>query len=427
MMNGISTITPMIYLWTIRVKTIEDEYRLLSKRMFINMKKYRLISLFMALILMFGVSGCKKDVAEEKTNNIPAEDKVIEKDISVDEIIAEMSLEEKVYQMMFVTPEDITGVGTVISAGETTKNALKEYPVGGIIYFAQNLKDRQQTIDMLTNTQSYSEIPLFISVDEEGGRVSRLGSNPQMGTTKQPAMLEVGKTGDPREAYETGVALAKDLKSLGFNVDFAPVADVLISDKNVDINDRSFGTDPQLVASMVENAVKGLEENGVSATLKHFPGSGATTKDPHFGTAENPRTYDQLTQTELVPFKAGIEAGADFIMVSHNTLPNVTKEKLPSSLSNEVITGILIGELGYDGIIITDSFRMGAVTEHFTPAQIGVMAVKAGNDMILMPQDMKATHKGIVDAVNNGEITVERIDASVRKILEKKIEKGLLK
>ena len=380
------------------------------------MKKRKFLALLTVLVCILGITGCKKDFADEN-ETIQTDEAMVER------ILSDMSVEEKVYQMMFVAPEDITGVGIAVSAGETTRKALEKYPVGGIIYFAQNLENRQQTIDMINNSQKYSKIPLFIGVDEEGGRVSRLGSNPQMGTTKQPPMLEVGKTGKPEEAYKTGVTLANDLKGLGFNVDFAPVADVLISANNVDIDDRSFGTEPELVASMVANAVKGLQENGVSATLKHFPGSGATTKDPHFGTAENPRTYEQLVQSELVPFKAGIDAGADFIMVSHNTLPNIMNEVLPSSLSREVITDILIDELGYKGIILTDSFRMGAVTDHFTPEQVGVMAVKAGNDMILMPKDIKATHKGVVDAVNSGEITEERIDESVRKILLKKIEK----
>lgn len=394
------------------------------------MKKYlKILTLVLALVMCTSCASTDKTETDKTTGVEKEKTAVVTEQKSteelVDEILNSMTLEEKVWQMMFVTPEDITGVGTVVSAGETTKKSIEKYPVGGIIYFGQNLENREQTIEMIKNTQEYSKIPLFISVDEEGGRVSRLGSKPEMGTKKHPPMLEVGSTGDPNEAYKTGVTLAKDLKALGFNVDFAPVADVLISDKNVDINDRSFGTDPTLVAQMVENEVKGLQENGVSATLKHFPGSGATTKDPHFGTAENPRTYEQLKETELVPFKAGIDAGVDFIMVSHNTLPNIMDEVLPSSLSYEVITDILKGELGYTGIVLTDSLRMGAVADHFTPSEIGVLAVKAGNDMLLMPKDMKATHKAIVDAVNRGEITEERINESVRKIINKKIENGL--
>ncbi len=386
----------------------------------------RLFSLVLTLVVLFSFSACRK----EDSNRTPKEavEQLVESKNAaeaVEKILANMTLEEKVYQMMFVAPEDFAGVDVVIQAGETTKKAIEEYPVGGIIYFAQNLKDREQTIKMISNTQSYSKIPLFISVDEEGGRVSRLGSNPDMGTTKQPPMLEIGKTEDSTKAYETGTMLANDLKALGFNVDFAPVADVLVNENNTEIGDRSFGYDPQIVTAMVENAVKGFQDNGVSATLKHFPGAGATTVDSHTGYSANPRSMEELEGNELLPFVSGIEAGADFVMVSHMTLTNATEEKLPCSVSEEVIQGMLKEKLGFEGIVITDSFRMGAITDHYTSAEIGVMAVKAGNDMILMPKDMIATHKGILDAVNSGEISEERINESVRKILEKKIEKGL--
>ena len=346
---------------------------------------------------------------------------------AVEDILKEMTLEEKVWQMMFVAPEDITGVSVAVSAGETTKEALQKYPVGGIIYFGQNFENRDQTIKMIANTQEYSKIPLFISVDEEGGTVSRLGSKPQMGTTKQPSMFEIGETKDSDRAYKAGAQIAADLKLLGFNVDFAPVADVLVSEDNVETQTRSFGYDAENVSAMVENLVKGLEDNGISATLKHFPGAGATTVDTHTGYSANPRTVEELRKTEFLPFASGIEAGADFVMVSHMTLTNATEEKLPCSLSEEVICDMLIGELGFKGIVITDSLRMGAITEHYSPSEIGVMAVKAGNDMILMPKELTATHKGIVDAVTSGEISEERINESVRKILRMKIEKGLWK
>ncbi len=346
-------------------------------------------------------------------------------EVAAEKIISMMKIEEKVWQMMFVAPEDITGVSVATQAGETTKTALEECPVGGIIYFSQNFENREQTEELIRNTQGYSKIPLFISVDEEGGIVSRLGSKPEMGTKKQPPMAEIGATEDGETAYKVGFELANDLKQLGFNVDFAPVADVLVSRDNVETGTRSFGYDAENVAVMVENVVKGLEENGVSATLKHFPGAGATTVDSHTGYSANPRTLDELRSTEFLPFKAGIDAGADFVMMSHMTLTNATEDKLPCSISEEVISGMLVDELGFGGIIITDSLRMGAITEHYSPENIGVLAVKAGNDMILMPKDVFATHRGIVDAVSRGEISEDRINESVKKIIMKKIEKSL--
>lgn len=398
------------------------------KRIFI-----RIISLAISVLILF--SCAKKEnspVSEEEIFKQKKEkiNKIVEEQESVDaaeEILKEMSLEEKVWQMMFVTPESITGVSVVVSAGETTKNALQKYPVGGIIYFGQNFESAGQTAEMIKNSQEYSQIPLFISVDEEGGTVSRLGSKSYMGTKGQPAMSEIGATQDGEVAYKVGEELANDLKNLGFNVDFAPVADVLVSSENVETQTRSFGYDAQIVSYMVENVVKGLQNNGVSATLKHFPGAGATTVDTHTGYSANERTIEELRETEFLPFASGIGAGADFVMISHMTLTNATKEKLPCSLSSEVICGMLKGELGFEGIIITDSLQMGAIAEHYTPAEIGVMAVKAGNDMILMPQNMEETHKAIVDAVKSGEISEERINESVRKILKMKIEKGLWK
>lgn len=398
------------------------------KRIFI-----RIISLAISVLILF--SCTKKEnspVREEEIFKQKKEkiNKIVEEQEPVDaaeEILKEMSLEEKVWQMMFVTPESITGVSVVVSAGETTKNALQKYPVGGIIYFGQNFESAGQTAEMIKNSQEYSQIPLFISVDEEGGTVSRLGSKSYMGTKGQPAMSEIGATQDGEVAYKVGEELANDLKNLGFNVDFAPVADVLVSSENVETQTRSFGYDAQIVSYMVENVVKGLQNNGVSATLKHFPGAGATTVDTHTGYSANERTIEELRETEFLPFASGIGAGADFVMISHMTLTNATKEKLPCSLSSEVICDMLKGELGFEGIIITDSLQMGAIAEHYTPAEIGVMAVKAGNDMILMPQNMEETHKAIVDAVKSGEISEERINESVKKILKMKIEKGLWK
>lgn len=363
------------------------------------------------------VEAVKEERTETKSDN---PEKI------VDEIMNDMTLSDMVYQMMFVTPESLTNIGTVVRAGETTKNALKEYPVGGIIYFSQNFENREQTKEMIKNIQEYSKIPLFISVDEEGGRVSRLGSNSEMGITKQPPMAEIGASGDTAKAFEVGKTLGKELSELGFNVDFAPDADVIINENNTEIGDRSFGTDPELVAEMVSNVVKGLEGEGVSATLKHFPGHGSTQVDSHTGYSASDRTTDQLRETEFLPFRAGIEAGADFIMISHITLVNATEEKLPSSISKEVISDMLINELGYKGIVITDSLSMGAITNEYSISDAVTMAVNAGVDMILMPPDLNDAHAALVKAVENGEITEERIKESVRKILKLKAEKQMI-
>lgn len=361
---------------------------------------------------------------------IPVSDYVAENngaDDAARAMIDDMTTSELIYQMMFVTPESITGVGKVLRAGDTTKQALEKYPVGGIVYFAQNFESRAQTSEMISKTQEFSKIPLFISVDEEGGIVSRLGSNSNMGITKHPPMKTIGETGDPSKAYEVGKTLAKDLSALGFNVDFAPDADVLVNPNNKEIGNRSFGSEPHLVATMVESAVKGLEENGVSATVKHFPGHGSTYVDSHTGYSESTRTIDELRSSEFLPFKSAIGAHVDFVMVSHMTPINATGEKLPASISKEVITDMLIDELGFNGIVITDSFSMGAITENYTPGEAAVKALNAGVDMILMPSSVDETHSALMAAVEDGRISRERIEKSVKKILTLKIEKGMIK
>lgn len=367
----------------------------------------------------------ESDNSQAKTETESEESEHLSNPDNVEEILANMSLSDMVYQMMFVTPESITGMGTVVQAGDKTKEAIKKYPVGGLIYFTDNFESREQTIEMIKKTQEYSDIPLFIGVDEEGGIVSRLGKKTEMGTTKHPPMQTIGETGDPEKAYEVGKTLAEELKELGFNVDFAPDADVLVNEDNTEIGTRSFGSDPELVAEMVQSLVKGLEENGVSSTLKHFPGHGSTYVNSHTGYSESKRTTDELRECELISFISGIEAGADFVMISHMTPVNITEEKVPCSISKEIITDMLINELGYKGIIITDSLSMGAVTEEYTVGDAAVRAVKAGVDMILMTPDVKNAHDAIVKAVNDGDISEERIKTSVRKILNLKYEKGL--
>lgn len=358
---------------------------------------------------------------ESTTQNaaLPQED-IIDNDVEL--ILSGMTLEEKVYQMMFVTPESLTGVGQVTQSGNTTKEALGKYPVGGIIYFSQNIKTREQVTQMITSAQEYSKIPLFIGVDEEGGRVARIANNPEMCTTKLSPMKDVETIED---AYNVGQTLGKELKELLFNVDFAPVADVIIYEKNSEIGDRSFGTDPNWVADCVGEVVKGLEENGVSATLKHFPGHGSTKVDSHTGYSASERTIDELRQCEFLPFEKGIAAGCDFVMVSHMTLVNATSEKLPSSLSKEVITGYLKSDLGFKGIVITDSLSMGAITKEYGVDEAAVLAIEAGNDMLLMPKDIKISADAVIKAVNEGRISEERIDESIRKILNTKKQKVL--
>lgn len=337
-------------------------------------------------------------------------------------ILSEMTLEEKVCQLFMITPEQLTHVGTVVQAGETTKAALQQYPVGGLIYFQQNIVDEQQLKDMITDTQSYSKYPLFIGVDEEGGSlVARIANSDGFSVEKFPNMRVIGDSQDYSEAYRAGQTIGSYLHELGFNMDFAPVADVLTNPSNTAIGARSFGPDPEVDAQMTANMVKGLQEQGVCAVLKHFPGHGGTDGDSHESAVANDRTLDQLQSTEFLPFASGIHAGAGCVMAGHISLPSVTAEPLPATLSREIMTDLLRGSLGFNGIIITDSMQMGAITNYYTPEDAAVKSIAAGADIILMPENFEQAYQGILNAVQDGTLTVERIDESVYRILHYKL------
>lgn len=331
----------------------------------------------------------------------------------VNSTIAAMPLEDKVAGLFIITPEALTDTDVAVRAGDTTREKLREHPVGGLIYFSQNIKDAEQLSEMLQNTKDWSNYPIFLAVDEEGGSVSRVagaGLADDVGS-----MAEIGASGDAAVAREAGAKIGTYLSGYGFNLDFAPVADV-ITEGNTVIGDRSFGMDVNLVSPMVAAMVEGLQDNGVSACLKHFPGLGDTTEDTHEGLAASEKTLDDFTAQDFPVYQAGINAGVDFIMVSHLSAPNVVGDNTPASLSSVMITDILRGQLGYQGVVVTDAMNMTAITDYYTSEQAAVMALQAGADMILMPEDFKEAYQGVLDAVSNGTLTEERIDESLRRI-----------
>ncbi len=328
---------------------------------------------------------------------------------------SEMSIENKVAGLFIVTPESVTGVTAATQAGDGTQEALNQYAVGGMIYFDQNIKDKEQITTMLANTSSMSNYPIFLAVDEEGGDVSRV-ANSSVEVTKVEDMAAIGAGGDASQAYEAGKTIGSYLKEIGFNVDFAPVADVTQEGVESALGNRSFGSDPQIVGEMVSNAVSGIEETGVSACLKHFPGLGSAAEDTHEGRVEIDKTAEEFRAVDFVPFSAGIEAGADFVMVSHATAPALDEDSVPSSLSKKVITDILRGELGFEGVVVTDALDMTAITDYYTPEEAAVMAVEAGADMLLMPEDFEKAYNAVLAAVQDGTITEERIDESLDRI-----------
>lgn len=327
---------------------------------------------------------------------------------------SEMSIENKVAGLFMVTPEAITGVRAATKAGDGTQEALNQYAVGGLIYFSQNILDKEQIMEMLSNTANMSNYPIFLAVDEEGGDVSRV-ANSKIEVEKVEAMSAIGAGGDTAKAHEAGETIGSYLKELGFNVDFAPVADVAAGEDSA-LGSRAFGSDPQLVKDMVSNTVSGIEGTGVSACLKHFPGLGSTTEDTHDGRVEITKSLEEMRASDFLPFQAGIEAGVDFVMVSHATAPGLDDNNVPCSLSRKVITDTLRGELGFEGVIITDALDMTAITDYYTTEEAAVMALEAGADMLLMPEDFEKAYAAVLAAVQEGKITEERIDESLERI-----------
>lgn len=339
----------------------------------------------------------------------------------VEELIASMTLHEKVCQLFVVFPEAITHVSPTLAAGEITKNALAEYPVGGFLYDRKNLQSQEQVAGMLAGVQSYAKIPLLLTCDEEGGRVNRLMDT--IGTTWVGPMLDYQDQG-VETAARNARTIAADLKRCGFNMDLAPVADVWSCPENTVIGDRAYSDDFQEAAQLVAAAVEGFHAGGVAAVLKHFPGHGNTSSDSHEGAAYVERTLEELQTGELLPFAAGIEAGADAVMVGHLTVPAFDSE--PAPFSYPIVTGLLREEMGFEGVVITDSLQMKAITDQYSGGEAAVKAVQAGVDLLLCPPDLDAAISALVEALETGSISQARLDESVRRILTLKFNRGML-
>ena len=352
--------------------------------------------------------------------------KITDSPKTAEEYLKTMTLEEKITQMFMITPEALTGEGTVTAVDGTFQESLQACPVSGLIYFSKNLQSEEQVRQMLQKTmeagQSINGLPLFQGVDEEGGDVTRIYKSGILEIEDVGSMGAIGATKDPQKAREAGSILGSYLGELGFNLDFAPVADVLTNPDNQVVRTRSFGSDPELVSRMVCQELEGLKSQGIYGTLKHFPGHGATRQDSHTGYASTDRTLEQIRTEELLPFQAGIDAGASFVMAGHISVPEITGNDIPASLSKEMITEILREDMGYEKIVITDALNMGAISQKYGSGEAAVLSVEAGADILLMPADFEAARHRLTEAVRSGRISESRIDQSVLRILRVKME-----
>ena len=346
---------------------------------------------------------------------------------AVEAKLTTMTLREKVGQLFWVRPEtlDFSLNPEKKTLTQTMRQNLEQYPVGGIAVFKKNIQDENQLSSLIADFQSASKIPMIVAVDEEGGAVARLANHEVFSLPKYTSARDIGKTGDPEQARQMGRTIGGYLRFYGFNLDFAPVADVDSNPANPVISRRAYSTDAQQAAQMVAAAVEGFHEAGMLCTVKHFPGHGDTGQDSHYGTATSYKTWEEMKAMEMLPFEAGIAAGADVVMTAHITTPNATTDGLPASLSYTMITERLRGELGFQGVIVTDALEMNAIKKHFTPAESAVAALRAGVDVLLMPSDLRAAFDGVVQAVEDGTLSEERLNESVRRILTLKQKAGL--
>ncbi|MEV5831310.1 glycoside hydrolase family 3 N-terminal domain-containing protein [Spirillospora sp. NPDC052242] len=324
--------------------------------------------------------------------------------------VAKMSVREKVGQLF---------VPTFYSRADALRT-IRRYHVGGLIYFPENFGSPEETAAQSNALQKASKIPLVLGVDEEQGIVTRTPF-----ITRFPGNMALGATADPAQARAAARVTGAELRAVGINLDYAPVADVNVNPRNPVIGVRSFGSDPARVSQMVTGAVQGYQDAGVAAVAKHFPGHGDTATDSHSGLPVIEHDPDTWRKVDAPPFEAAIAAGVDAIMTAHIELPKLDGSGDPATLSRNVLTGLLRERLGYDGVITTDSLRMEGVRTKYGDGAVAVRAVQAGADQLLMPPDLPEAYGAVVDAVRSGKITERRLDASVTRILRLKQRRGL--
>lgn len=338
---------------------------------------------------------------------------------TIAEQVKNMSIDEKIGQIIFA------GVSGTKPNAEA-EQLIAKYKVGGIIMNGKNITSPAQTvayINYLKKENRNNSIPLFFGIDQEGGKIAKLPGNLKNIPTNQG----IGAINNPSFSFEIGTLLGKLVDEYGFNMNFAPVLDVNSNPDNPVIGDRSFGNEPDKVAQLGVETMKGLQSEDIISVIKHFPGHGDTSVDSHLELPTVNKTKAELERLELVPFKKAIAEGADVVMIAHIFLPKLDSE-YPSSMSKVIITELLRNELGYGGVVITDDMTMKAVTDHYDIGKAAVTSVKAGSDIIMVAHDhdkILTVISALKSAVQSGEITEERLNESVVRILELKEKYGL--
>ena len=385
------------------------------------MKKKALLMLAAIVTCGFVLTSCSND-----DNAVPT---------PIDDLEArlqQMTLREKVGQMFFARIEALDSTihwanyadlqkDPMTELNSTIRNINKDYPVSGVILYAWNIQDEPQLASLISDIRLLNGQPL-LCIDEEGGRIARIANNPNFKVELISPMSEIGRTGDPANAYHAGNVIGQYLTKYGFDIDFAPVADVNTNPDNIIIGNRAFSDDPQVASSMVVSYLQGLKDAGITGCIKHFPGHGDVQTDTHYGYASTQKTWDEMLGCEMVTFRAGIQWGCQLIMTAHIGTPGVTGNDAPATMSSVILQDKLRYDLGYQNIIITDGMEMGAITQQYTSAQAAVESIQAGVDIVLGPKNYVEAFDAVVKAVEDGTITEERINQSVRRILKLKTQ-----
>lgn len=370
----------------------------------------------------------EKKIEDSETENGTEEEEQTEKrddplltadveEMNIDEkinyLLNEMTLEEKIGQMLVIGFPSAT-------VDEHVKQMIEDYHVGGIILYDRNMENPDQVNELNQELQDLADIPLFISVDQEGGDIVRLRDH----VSEIPSQQELGEAGNGEQVYETARQTGKELKEMGFNVNYAPVLDLSSTDT------RSFGEDPELAYQLGKNVIQGLADEQITATVKHFPGNGRTEIDPHVESATVDADKLDLENKDIYPFRKMIEEVDHddfFVMVTHLIYP-AYDDTYPASVSSAIITDLLREELGYEGLVVTDDLEMGAVTDLYSFEELGYQSVKAGADVLLVChtlESQKQVFQGILQAVQNGDLSEDEMDDSVERILRFKFEQNL--
>lgn len=364
-----------------------------------------------ALIMLF-FTGCSGSSVQEEDNNISENNNEIEEVDKIKDKVESMSLEEKIGQLFIVGFE-----GEEIN--DEIVDLVKNQKVGGLIYFSRNIVDSNQIINLNNEIKAIEkDIPLFISVDEEGGVVSRVPEE----FVKLPSSGYIGQFNDENLSYNVGKIIAKELNSLGFNMDFAPVLDIDSNPNNTVIGERAFGNNSEIVSRLGIKTMEGIKGGKIIPVVKHFPGHGDTDVDSHYGLPIVKKTLEELENLEFIPFKNAIDNGADVVMISSIILESIDNE-YPATMSKKVTTDILRDSLGFDGVIATDDMTMGAIVDNYNLADAVIMSINAGSDLVLVCHGYDDIINSIVavkDAVNSKIISEEKIDESVYRILKLK-------